>query len=854
MNQEISRSAVITKPAKEFIELHQALCGALERFESASSPNERDRASLSGSIIALLNFVDAEAARIGGYDEKAVVLFELNNIFESYSGQQERHLVGAAGGLRKTLVDLLALKQFYVLVPKAGLARLPTGITSFYDHWNEKIRQNEPEYGCLVKDCAVLLELEPAAITHEAKAFLIRQLGDLLIRLDNTAAASQRTLLKYRKDIETRANKITGEVLLNFQILRLFKKSIAELGLDEEAVARAIRYWSRLDDFLRYIFEEWGWHVVRDYRRRPSAREAQCFRADKLYKVWESDQISLGVGKSFLAEINERNGKDGAMWRGFHRPIPIMIIGHAGAGKSSFFTALNYSVSQRQEHGLKVFSSGAALKQHYEDHQAAWRASEKIQTQDYAEVDFWRHENITGFLSHDYPGEESQPFANGKTGNDELPDVKKFSGFSAEFQKRCQEARGLIFMIDDSDLADREVLLGRAEWFRTVLDYWSRANDGDASHLPIALVVNKCDKIFGENLAHLERPYLIDAGVCPALIHHRPLSADFDAAPDQPLARLKDYIKSDPHNNCRPELQNFVDHLLKSMDNFFSHVLKLTYRYQIFLAAARPPFEANGRHPELPWGVYQVVDWMTKILETQYVAESLPLLQQDRELLEKTRHRIYSCQARLENLHSHLEQCAGARDRLNGRIQRHTWLRFFYKGKLKELGKQIADTEKYVKETAAQYSPELAEMNQEQALRKLVQDIQLAEERLKKLVARFELYEKYRQAAAAEKLAAFEERPPDAPPVIEEAENPPAALPEISAKREKRTRLGGLVLNTLLPGAVPLLNKSIPNGAGWLLLTAAVWALGIFLIDFPWLGFVPHAAGGLQTFWGNTED
>ncbi|MCH7688202.1 MAG: 50S ribosome-binding GTPase [Planctomycetes bacterium] len=154
-----------------------------------------------------------------------------------------------------------------------------------------------------------------------------------------------------------------------------------------------------------------------------------------------------------------------------------MFVGHKRVGKSSFFTALNYTVSQRKD--LNGFTSGAGLKEHYNIYNGAWKEDQHLATIAYNEVDFWRKQEIVSFVTHDYPGEESQPFKNGHISQNDVEErdrQKATQGFSKEFQQLCQQARGLVFMIDDSDMVDPEQLRLKAQWFRAVLDYWSQVN------------------------------------------------------------------------------------------------------------------------------------------------------------------------------------------------------------------------------------------------------------------------------------------------------------------------------------------------------------------------------------------
>ena len=272
-----------------------------------------------------------------------------------------------------------------------------------------------------------------------------------------------------------------------------------------------------------------------------------------------------------------------------------------------------------------------------------------VPTAAYVYFDFWRDVDVIGYCTYDYRGGDVEP-----------------QQWEPNLQEMFRNARGIIFMIDDDDLASPVEMRARAAWSRTILDYWRNSNP-QARHVPVALVVNKADQIIPEAMPYIERSNLLPDGLQSAFVENYAIARYVVESPDtdSALGRLKDCMLNDPANNIHPRLQDLVMSLTENFSQFFSRVLDVTYHYQVFFMSSHPLI-AGGKLP-LPWGVLKPFLWMTEILQEEHLSESVSTYESELKALDKEIAAMKDGLDTLQRLWDEIDEHRSAERRRNGK-------------------------------------------------------------------------------------------------------------------------------------------------------------------------------------------
>ena len=511
---------------------------------------------------------------------------------------------------RALLRDLTALWQRYYLI--ANLARqdvdsVTSGIMGFYEEWikSENVGIEESEYDRMLTNASKLLQ-NSENLNISLKLQLFSLMGKILMNLGVSEDFAHNKLQNHLDEIKNRINDITSvsfaEILLCLQVVAFRGKGVESIGTNVLEIQKAIRFWSSKDDFINSLFKSWNWYWENDYIN-PLTKGDEIYlkeRRSPLYVSHSDNTAKLGIGHSYL-ELSEHKKQNPSLISLF-QPIPIFLFGQSGVGKSNYISAFCYEAQMRAG---KPVTLGRELQVYYESVSDAWRSNKIPQSSSLNIYNFWEDINVTSYSTFDYGGKETQP-----------------DQWEQQMQEIFRKAKGLFFFIDEKDYMDPIKLRKRANWFDAILQYWVQSNP-NVRHVPIGLILTKCDMVFGEELTQLRRSCLIPQNFQPALIESL-LPQRFPKMTGEmktPYGRLRDFLLLDRENNAHPHLQDIVQTLLDNFSQFFNRVLDLTYHYQIFLTSSKPPREIND--PLLPFGVKDSMIWMMGILEKFHLRESL---------------------------------------------------------------------------------------------------------------------------------------------------------------------------------------------------------------------------------------
>lgn len=682
----------VTEIGKKFSADCQSLSDALRSSEVGfTAVGKQDR--VSRAIQLFFESVQRLPKDIAPLDSKATVLFEIDCALSGLYGttifcaDEDTHPV------RILLRDLAALWQRFHLI--AGLERMeasPQALNTtmnFFQSWVGASHNGGKEYERLLHDVALILD-NPETLNLPAKVTLFSLMGNILVTLGVSEEFAVGRIESYGDAIKQRRRETTREalpeILLCLQILSTTGRTIESFHADGPALRKAIAHWASNDDFLRQLFTSWGWLMEYDFVSPLVIGDIVHLRQrSTLYESWANGTARMGTGHSFLeyAEHQKENKGLGVVFR----PVPIFVFGHAGAGKTSLLTALCYDTQMRMGRTLSV---GQEFRAYYETMGKPWRGGGLPPTSGAAQgFTFWSNLDVASFVTYEYGGKETQP-----------------DQWERQLQETIRSARGLIFLLDATECASSELLREKATWFGAVLQYWIQANR-QIRHVPIAVVVTKCDQLLAEGVQDLRRSSLVpeyfEPGLVDVLLSHRFPGASGGLV--SPLDRLRALILHDRDNNAHPAIQDLVDILLENLGQFFTHVISMTYNYQIFLTSALPPRDAGD--PVFPWGVHKPFEWMTDVLERFHIRESLAKMREEELALE----------GRIREIRGYVKQAQECIDQINyhnreitqlatggsvwGSKSRQDRIKFHNENKAQREQEFVAIMQKYAKESGA---------------------------------------------------------------------------------------------------------------------------------------------------------
>jgi len=590
------------------------------------TPAEQEQ--ISQAVKVFFNSIRSLPGQVEQVDHSLSVLFEIDQaICGSYGAKVFSE--GNVSPMRKLLRDIIALWYRYELL--AYLERKKSafldvvGIRSYYEEWmkSENVGIEESEYDRILSDVAMLLE-NTDNLEVQTRILLFSMLGDILVTLGVSRDDAEKSLSNYKDEIKGRVNLSLiafAEILLNLHVLHATKTDFETIGaIDFNVLHKAIRYWSSTDEFSDTLFKSWNIYWENDYFSQVTREEEKQLSKDKhsLFSLLKNPSAKMGIGHSFIEFMKHKEENPGLT--SIFKPAPIFMFGNSGVGKSSFLTSFCFNAQMRVSKsgfGSMPVTLSRELQAHYQNTVDAWQSGSMAPTSGYSDYTFWEDLNINSYLITDYGGKDTQP-----------------DQWEPQLQELFRNARALLFFIDDNDYMNEVALRRQASLFDSFLQYWMQSNP-QVRHIPIGLVLTKCDLILGDALRAIPRPTVVPDGFQPAAVEglfDNRLSGKLTKDMNMPFGRYHDCVLNDKINNSNPVLQDLIHLLLDNFAQFFSRVLDVTYNYQVFLTSSAP--STGPQNDYLPYGVREPIAWIASIFEKVHIDDTLETFNTEEEQIK----------------------------------------------------------------------------------------------------------------------------------------------------------------------------------------------------------------------------
>jgi hypothetical protein len=470
----------------------------------------------------------------------------------------------------------------------------------------------------------------------------------------------------------------TSAQILAMQVFVLLKKNPEDLarvcGWSESSCEATFLHWAAKDSFVGGALIAWRWLNPVSYDQFPDA-PSECLgdHPGPLYTAWRQGKTAparLAIREEPWTEADEEHPFPCLLPKDVKlrfSPVPLMLIGGAGVGKTAFLCALAKRLMggcEQVREGMYMESSDLQdLLYPVPGRRALSVTPNTSGTSSYnllvrdshdPEVARWMRLRLT-----DYDGEDLSQ-----------------GTLSPEFVKNLQAARGLLFFLDDrhflatssngnclktNDYMDMAEPVAR---YTRILQRYFDVNK-DAMHLPIALVVNKADLLLGPtNLLALNPPFLIPEGTKMELVH---TGLHTQGEPEEPFERVRSCIRYNLRISQNSENQRFVFHLIERFKGFITAAMCHTYRFQIFLTCSESPKNKDGKSS--PHGVWEVAKWMVNQFEQEYRLQASESVEQAHAELKEMRSLLEVALIRDHEAYADFFRAAGVRKQLISKMR-----------------------------------------------------------------------------------------------------------------------------------------------------------------------------------------
>ncbi len=549
--------------------------------------------------------------------------------------------------MKKLLRDVMALWYRYELLSqlerKNGAYNGILGIRSFFEAWlkKEMVGYEQSEFDRIKQNTAVFLENSEKL--HVSTRLMVFNLLGNVWGLLGGVEYSQEKLLNYAEEIKTRMELpyvSFAEILLNLYVLHTLGGGIDKVAnLDYYDLLKAIRHWSSKEEFYELLFKSWNVYWENDYFSKLDGDDKELLEQNPnlLYNL----PVRLDLGDSFVDFLDFKTNESSLT--SLFNPAPIFMFGGSGSGKSTLLTAFCYEaekpLNQSVELGARRIALGRELLAHYQNNVSNWHKGEMPPTSGYQDYTFWEDLDIKSFRITDYGGSDTQP-----------------DQWDSQLQELFKNARALLFFLDPSDYTDVYALRKKSQIFNSFLDSWINSNPS-VRHLPIAVILTKCDQSLAGALNELQSTTVIPKDFKPAAIEtmfpHR-MTAKNDANLTVPYGRFRDCILNYKKNNENPVLQDIIHLLLDNFEQFFRRVIEVTYNYQIFITSAAAPIDSSDKL--LPFGVREPFTWTIRHLERTYITETMGKYDGEKGEIHKKKDKMKDDIKKMYKLHDELEK------------------------------------------------------------------------------------------------------------------------------------------------------------------------------------------------------
>jgi len=415
--------------------------------------------------------------------------------------------------------------------------------------------------------------------------------------------------------------------ILAMQAFVLLKKSPEDLARvcawPEGTSEAAFLCWASRDSFVGDALIAWGWLRPVAYDKFPVEWKPSEDDGSLLAAAWRDGKdapANLAAREEPWTETDSEQPfpcfLDKEVKPRFS-PVPLMLIGGSGVGKTTFLRAL-----ARRLHCAR----------------GQLREGMYLESADVKEPDNPMGETSDSNTNTSTPEAASCNFCVRDEGDPEVArwmrlQFTDYNGeqigrrtIAPELLKNLRRARGLLFFVDESSFPDllssgvrgltrddhKDAAEIAARYTRILQRYFDV--NKDALHLPVALVVNKADLLLGwTNLLALDPPFLIPEQTRMELVH---AGLPAKAETSDPFSRLQRCIRYNPAISRDSQTQRFVFELIEQFKGFIAAAMCHTYRFQIFLISSM--LHKNEHRQLLPYGVWDVTKWMFHQLDPAY--------------------------------------------------------------------------------------------------------------------------------------------------------------------------------------------------------------------------------------------
>ncbi|EEF62988.1 hypothetical protein [Pedosphaera parvula] len=240
-----------------------------------------------------------------------------------------------------------------------------------------------------------------------------------------------------------------------------------------------------------------------------------------------------------------------------------------------------------------------------------------------------------------------------KGGDAELEDARPNKDLVALLTK----TQILWFMLDDRYLKDYTSAPGNdgkliepinadriGAWYRVLLNRFGTKSSAKGSKVPVALVINKADKILGPDVYLATTPE--ELKLLPDNFSLEELAKSKSNAVDCIL----DCLRRNPVVNCNREVQKRLWELFNSLRPFLEAVIQKASHFQVFLTSANQELAKKSYDPKMP---LKVAEWSMQIMRPAY---ELKLQQYLTESLEKAYGQLTEVKNQVSVINAHLEK------------------------------------------------------------------------------------------------------------------------------------------------------------------------------------------------------
>ena len=549
-----------------------------------------------------------------------------------------------------------------------------------YREWKRVRQESLPSgqfsgYSCLVSNVTMAMTLGQSPTFADSKVQLLkhrilRRTAEILLATGYESEEHLRQILP--------AQGLDSAQLLAIQVFVLSRRGPDDLmrlcGKINESSEATLVYWASKDPLVRYLLKTWQWLEPIRYDESKLSPDVLKERGGMLYTAWRN---GLGAPAGLAQRELPGSGAEskdhfpcvlGAGLRQRFSPVPVLLVGGPGVGKTAFLRALARHL----------------------DHAAGGTLGKGLHLEPAEPHGFW---NSTGELWE--PGTHAigaQPSGyHLRVRDDQDPQVARWMRLTLmdqdsehfarpelrpEFLRRLRAAKALLFFVDGCRFPRRDFegashpmeewpkdAVGLAASYTRILQAFYDVN-ADAIHLPVGLVVSKADLLLGGSHLPPDPVFLITEEVKMELVH---AGLKYPGEPDDPFGRLRYCIRNTLSNSKDMNQQAFIFEFLERFRGFIAAALGQTYRFQIFLTSSLTPNSENREH--LRYGIWEVARWIVNQLEPAYRVQATHQLEQDRAELEQLKKDIEEALVRDREAYADFEAaCKQKKNRLNAKV------------------------------------------------------------------------------------------------------------------------------------------------------------------------------------------